>query len=76
MSFRRHKGRDDLSVVQLPLPLLRSARCRTWVQFYAWAMKNVRRFEQPIAYKHPAGAVIWVTLTDANVAGGVAAISN
>jgi len=44
--------------------------------FYAWELKNVRRFERPVAYKHPAGAVIWVTLNDGNVAGGVGAISN
>jgi hypothetical protein len=31
-------------------------------QTFAWVMKNARRFERPVAYQHPSGAVIWVRL--------------
>lgn len=31
---------------------------------YAWKLKDVIRFENPIEYKHPSGAVIWVTMTE------------
>ena len=27
---------------------------------YAWVLKNYVRYEKPIPYKHPQGAVIWV----------------
>ncbi len=29
---------------------------------YAWVLRNARRLPQPIPYRHPAGAVIWVKL--------------
>lgn len=29
---------------------------------YAWVFENAIRFEEPIPYKHPQGAVIWVKL--------------
>jgi len=29
---------------------------------YAWYLKKARRYEQPIPYTHPQGAVIWVNL--------------
>lgn len=29
---------------------------------YAWILLNAKRFEKPIPYKHPQGAVIWVNL--------------
>ncbi len=31
---------------------------------YAWILQDARRFEHPISYKHPSGAVIWVRLPD------------
>jgi hypothetical protein len=31
---------------------------------YAWALKNAKRYDKPIPYKHPRGAVIWVNLTN------------
>ena len=31
-------------------------------QTYAWVLKNARRLERPIPYKHPPGAIIWVKL--------------
>jgi len=29
---------------------------------YAWTLEQAERFETPIAYKHPSGAVIWVKI--------------
>lgn len=29
---------------------------------YAWELNKAKRFEQPIPYTHPKGAVIWVKL--------------
>lgn len=29
---------------------------------YAWRLCNVKKYEKPIPYKHPKGAVIWVKL--------------
>jgi len=29
---------------------------------YGWVIKNPQYFEEPIPYKHPMGAVIWVKL--------------
>jgi len=34
---------------------------------YAWVLANPRHLKKPVSYKHPSGAVIWVTL-DMNVA--------
>ncbi|MBP1309253.1 hypothetical protein JOD82_002273 [Paenibacillus sp. 1182] len=31
---------------------------------YAWVLSNAVRFETPISYVHPQGAVIWVNLDD------------
>jgi hypothetical protein len=31
---------------------------------HAWIMRNPVKFEEPIGYKHPMGAVIWVNLSD------------
>ena len=30
---------------------------------YAWVLTNPKRFNKPIPYEHPGGAVIWVKLT-------------
>lgn len=32
---------------------------------YAWVFRKAVRFEKPVPYTHPSGAVIWVTLDDA-----------
>lgn len=29
---------------------------------YAWTLEQAQRFETPIPYKHPSGAVIWVKI--------------
>lgn len=34
---------------------------------YAWVLADVREMREPLTYAHPSGAVIWVTLTQANV---------
>jgi hypothetical protein len=31
---------------------------------YAWVLSAAKRLKTPVAYKHPQGAVIWVTLDD------------
>jgi hypothetical protein len=31
---------------------------------FAWVLSNAKRLSKPIAYHHPKGAVIWVTLDD------------
>lgn len=32
---------------------------------YAWVLKDVVKFKNPVPYKHPSGAVTWVTLDEA-----------
>ncbi len=34
------------------------------VGLYAWVLKDVVKFKNPIPYKHPYGAVTWVTLNE------------
>jgi len=29
---------------------------------YAWVLAFIKRYEEPVPYKHPQGAVIWVNL--------------
>lgn len=31
---------------------------------FAWVLTNVQRLPRPVPYRHPSGAVIWVTLED------------
>lgn len=33
---------------------------------WAWFLSKAKRYENPIPYKHPKGAVIWVDLTKTN----------
>lgn len=35
---------------------------------YAWEMSDARRYERPVPYRHPQGAVIWVGLETATAA--------
>jgi hypothetical protein len=39
----------------------------TYEKTFAWVLANVTRFETPVPYKHPSGAVIWVSLDATNV---------
>jgi len=34
----------------------------SWRGGYAWVLKNARRYRNPVPYKHPQGAIIWVKL--------------
>lgn len=34
----------------------------SYTQRYVWEMSAPKRFKEPIPYKHPQGAVIWVNL--------------
>ena len=41
---------------------------------FAWVMANARLFSRPVPYRHPAGAVIWVSLepqTSAAISGAL-----
>lgn len=44
----RHKI-DDLSIVTYEHPC-------------AWVVKDAQRYEKPVPYKHPQGAVVWVNI--------------
>lgn len=46
-SFKNHRVKD-LSLLE------------KWC--WAWQIKNAIRYENPVSYKHPRGAVIWVNL--------------
>ena len=35
----------------------------THLHYYAWVIRNAKRFRTPIPYRHPSGAIIWVKLT-------------
>lgn len=35
--------------------------------YYAWELTDVVKFKNPVPYKHPSGAVTWVTLRDETV---------
>lgn len=37
-------------------------RSRRYDKPHAWVLENVQRADRPVPYKHPMGAVIWVTL--------------
>jgi hypothetical protein len=37
-------------------------------EYFAWVLRSARRLKNPVHYRHPSGAVVWVRL-----AGGVAA---
>lgn len=45
-----------------------------YAAFYAWELRDVHRLKTPVRYQHPSGAVIWVTLTDHNITGGLRAL--
>ena len=32
----------------------------SYKKVYAWILKNSSRYEKPVKYKHPQGAIIWV----------------
>ena len=50
--YRLHRITDNDLLTRWPCP---------------WALRNAKRYDKPIPYKHPAGAVIWVNLPKAGV---------
>lgn len=34
------------------------------IGYHAWILKDVVKFKNPVLYKHPYGAVTWVTLDE------------
>lgn len=40
---------------------------------FPWVLSSAFRFETPVAYEHPQGAVIWVNISELNITVGVAA---
>lgn len=44
------------------LPTAQEFEAGCYPTTYAWELKNIRRFSQPVPYAHPSGAVIWVRL--------------
>ena len=80
-------GTADLTNVLYPLPADQRARffpqhrvddlelLEKWC--IPWVLEKARRFETPVSYVHPQGAVIWVNVPDevfeaANLGGGSA----
>ena len=53
MQFERHR---------VPLENLKAGL--RYKNTYAWVITDARRLKDPIPYKHPQGAVIWVKLPD------------
>ena len=40
---------------------------KPYKRIYAWVLENPVKFKEPIVYKHPMGAVIWVNLNDYDI---------
>lgn len=36
----------------------------SYTGLYAWVLGNVVKLKQPVPYKHPSGAITWVTLDE------------
>ena len=34
---------------------------------FAWVLEEVVKFKRPVPYKHPSGAVTWVTLDESTI---------
>lgn len=48
---------------RIPIEEFTSGRAAKWN--VAWHLEGARPLAQPLAYRHPAGAVVWVRLDDA-----------
>lgn len=55
-SATKHCGLVDEMNEGLPYP-----------KTYAWVLNNVRALAEPLPYKHPPGAIIWVKLPDLEI---------
>lgn len=51
------------------LPTPEEYRKGCYPNTFAWELSNVRRLKKPVPYRHPSGAVIWVTLPDGILKG-------
>lgn len=40
---------------------------KPYKRIYAWVLEEPVKLEEPIVYKHPMGAVIWVNLNDYDI---------
>lgn len=61
-------GPDDFELIlttfdkhQVPLGAV------SYLKPYAWVLKNPVKYAEPVPYKHPQGAVIWVNLKELEV---------
>lgn len=54
--FRQRARHQDLA--------FRARQSPPYEATFAWVLEGPRRFAQPIPYRHPLGAVIWVNLAD------------
>ena len=52
-NWNYRKDNNKLPVTHLP-----------YNKTYAWHLANPIKFEVPIPYKHPSGAIVWVNLPD------------
>lgn len=52
---------------RIPEHMIRSGEVAKWTT--PWKLVDVRRFDQPVAYRHKSGAVTWVELDDAAIEG-------
>jgi hypothetical protein len=56
----RQQMLDSVDRHGVPADLIRSGSVDSWV--YPWVLADVARIDPPVAYAHPPGAVIWLTL--------------
>jgi len=54
-TLRRNMGRHGVPQRQL-------GRRLPYKRTHAWVLRGARRLREPVPYKHPQGAVIWVNL--------------
>ena len=54
----------DLNLYQnnLDKHCIKETTCLPYHNTYAWVLQNPQKYDNPIPYKHPMGAVIWVKL--------------
>ena len=67
----------ECCIVGCPQPSIPIERFTAWHQVYnrdllkkwrhPWELEQVKRYDKPIPYKHPQGAVVWVDLEKAGV---------
>jgi hypothetical protein len=56
----RQQTLDSVDRHGVPADVIRTGSVDSWV--YPWVLADVARLDPPVAYDHPPGAVIWVTL--------------